>query len=364
MKAKSRIYICHTYYHAYVAFLKECKLKKQHKKNNILWIKADIMLSSLSNDFGQLKERMEQTEFFNQVLELHEKSFDEFPELLTYKKDKGNIVLNMISRIIFTKKYGKLVEPCVPVNLKEYQDIYVFCDSDPIGYYLNYKKIRYHAVEDGLNCIQFYDTARFDNKGSFKLKAWMSARNLIFIQNGYGKYCIDMEVNQIDVLPYPCKKYIEEPRQALVDNLTEEDKQLIVKAFIENVDSIYQLIHESPNKDNLMMILTEPLCTLDVRKKIFGDIAEIFGQGAIVFFKPHPRDLLDYKLLFPQYVVLDGKFPMEVLNFMEGITFNKVYSVLTEVKAISFARQCIKLGNDFLDAYESPEIHRQNEHLT
>lgn len=36
------------------------------------------------------------------------------------------------------------------VDFKKYQDIYVFCDSDPIGYYLNYKKIHYHAVEDGL----------------------------------------------------------------------------------------------------------------------------------------------------------------------------------------------------------------------
>lgn len=45
-----------------------------------------------------------------------------------------------------------------------------------------------------MNCILYYDTARYDNRGHFKLKAWMSEHNLIFIQNGYNKYCLDMEV--------------------------------------------------------------------------------------------------------------------------------------------------------------------------
>ena len=48
----------------------------------------------------------------------------------------------------------------VPVNLKEYKDIYVYCDSDPIGYYLNQNHIRYHAVEDGLNCLKNFDAAQ------------------------------------------------------------------------------------------------------------------------------------------------------------------------------------------------------------
>ena len=44
--------------------------------------------------------------------------------------------------------------------------------------------------------------------------------NLIFIQNGYGKYCLDMEVNDISLIKYPCPRYIEQSRQALVDRLT------------------------------------------------------------------------------------------------------------------------------------------------
>lgn len=131
----------------------------------------------------------------------------------------------MLQRIRFTRKFGKLLEPYIPVDFKAYQEIYVFCDSDPIGYYLSTHRIPYHALEDGLDCIRYYDTARYDNRGHFELKAWMAAHNLIFIQNGYSKYCIDMEVNDISVLPYPCKKYIEKNRKELTEHLTGEQKK-------------------------------------------------------------------------------------------------------------------------------------------
>ena len=88
----------------------------------------------------------------------------------------------------------------MPVDFRNYRDIYVFCDSDPIGYYLNWKKIPYHALEDGLDCIYYYDTARYDNRGHFRLKAFLASLNLIFIQNGYSKYCVDMEVNNTSIL--------------------------------------------------------------------------------------------------------------------------------------------------------------------
>lgn len=77
-----------------------------------------------------------------------------FPELAKYRVDKGNIFFNMLSRIRFTKEYARLEAPFVPVDLRQYEDIYVYCDSDPIGYYLNQNKIPYHAMEDGLNCLK------------------------------------------------------------------------------------------------------------------------------------------------------------------------------------------------------------------
>lgn len=361
---KSRIYVCHTYYHVYVTFLKELKLREQCKNEGKTAGGATLVLSKMSNDFETLKERVESSGLFEEVIEFDEKREDFFPELARWRKGTGNFIGNLICRIRFTKLYAKLESEYIPVNFKEYGDIYVFCDSDPIGYYLNQYKIKYHAVEDGLNCLKNFDAARYDNRGHFGLKAFMSEKlNLIFVQNGYGKYCIDMEVNDSSLIQYPYHKYIDEPRNELVKRLTDEDKQLILKAFIRDMDGLKAQIEDSGEVDDKILILTDPLCTLDVREKIFRDIIDMYKGEGTVFIKPHPRDKLNYRSLFPEYPQFDATVPMEMLNFFPGLRFKKVVAVLTEVKAIEFADEIVRLGEDFMDKYEDPLIHRQNEQV-
>lgn len=356
---KQRIYICHTYYHVYITFLKE--LKRRSKGDTT---QADLMLSSLSNHFESLKERVESTGLFRQVISFAEKREDFFPELAAYRQDTGSFLGNLRNRIRFTRRYAELEAPYVPVNLREYQDIYVFCDSDPIGYYLNQNRIPYHALEDGLNCLKNFDAARYDNRGHFKLKAFLSMRlNLIFVQNGYGKYCLDMEVNDISLIQYPCPRYIEQSRDALYNRLTDQDKELILKAFIRDKEALERQIAEAAEEGDAILILTDPLCTLPVRERIFRDIIDRFKEEGTVFLKPHPRDELDYRALFPEYPQFDATVPMEMLNFFPGLRFHKVVAVLTEVKAIRFADEIVRLGEDFMDLYEDPMVHRQNEQV-
>ncbi len=355
---KARIYVCHTYYHVYVTFLKELKLPVEKRGQ------ATLLLSKMSCNFEKLKERVESTGLFEQVLEFDEKNEKYFPELAKYRKGTGNFIGNLIKRIQFTKRYAELQKPYIPVDFKEYKDIYVYCDSDPIGYYLNQNRIYYHALEDGLNCLKNFDAARYDNRGHFGLKVFLSRKlNLIFVQNGYGKYCLDMEVNDISAIQYPCPQYIEEPRQALVDRLTEEDKQIILKAFIRDKETLERQIAESSGVEDKILILTDPLCTLDVRERIFKDIIEQFKPEGQIFIKPHPRDELDYRTLFGEYPQFDATVPMELLNFFPGLRFKKAVAVLTEIKAIQFAETIVRLGEDFMDKYEDPLIHRQNEQV-
>ena len=115
--------------------------------------------------------------------------------------------------------------------------------------------------------------------------------------------------------------------------------------------------------DDKILILTDPLCTLDVREKIFRDIIKMYEKEGRIFLKPHPRDKLDYKTLFSEYPQFDATVPMEILNFIHGVRFKKAIGVLTEMKAITFADEAIRLGADFMDAYEEPSIHRQNEYI-
>lgn len=355
---KERIYVCHTYYHVYVTFLKELNLDKSKRGQ------ATLVLSTMSIDFEKLKERVEATGLFERVVEFDEKRDDFFPELAKYRKNTGNLVKNLWNRIVFTRKFAKLEAPFVPVDFKEYKDIYVYCDSDPIGFYLNQNRIKYHALEDGLNCLKHGDLARYDNRGHFGLKAFMSEKlNLIFIQNGYGKYCMDMEVNDISAIKYPYKKYVEVPRQALVDALTQEDKNIILKAFVRDMDKLQEQIGDCNDKGDKILILTDPLCTLDIRKQIFEDIIQMYEPEGTVFLKPHPRDELNYREVFSQYPQFDATVPMEMLNFFPGLRFKKVVGVFTEMKGLQFADECVRLGPDFMDKYEDPLVHRQNEQI-
>ena len=193
----------------------------------------------------------------------------------------------------------------------------------------------------------------------------MAARNLIFIQNGYSKYCLDMEVNDKSVLRYPCRKYIEEPRAKLVERLTAEDKEILIRLFIENPEELRRQL--KCGAEDKILVLSEPLCDLTVRKQIFTDIIReygvIDGRRGQILIKPHPRDVLDYKKEFPEHIVLDGMFPMEILNFIPDLKFKRVVSVFTVPSAIAFAEDVVFLGEDFMDKYEAPELHRQNEQI-
>lgn len=355
---KERIYVCHTYYHVYVTFLKELNLPREKRGQ------ATLVLSSLSNDFETLKERVERTGLFEAVVPFAEQREDAFPELKKWRKGAGNLIGNLFCRICFTRKYARLEAPYIPVDFREYGDIYVYCDSDPIGYYLNQYRIPYHAVEDGLNCLKNFDSARFENRGHFGLKVFMSQKlNLIFIQNGYGKYCIDMEVNDISAIRYPCPKYMEQPRQELVDRLTQEDKDLILKAFIRDMEGLKKQLEQSRRAGDAILILTDPLCTLEIREQIFRDIIKQYESQGTIFLKPHPRDELDYRKLFSEIPQFDATVPMEMLNFIPNFRFHKVVAVLTEIKAIQFAEEVVRLGEDFMDKYEEPFIHRQNDQI-
>jgi hypothetical protein len=361
MIERERIYVCHTFYHAYISCLKELWSGRPESGQ------ASIVLSKMSNDFGNLKERLEQSGLFAEVLEYDEKPPEFFPELDKYRRDRHNILLNMLNRIIYTKKFAKAQIPYLPTDFRQYRDIYVFCDSDPIGYYLNYAKIPYHAMEDGLDSLKHFHHARYDNRGFFGFKAWMSARGLIFIQDGYGKYCLDMEVNDISAIKYHCPKYIERPREELVNGLDDEAKETLLAIFVPDLPALRQKLASGAQDAPRVLVLSEPLCDMETRKRIFTDIIDQYGQvngkPAQVLIKQHPRDTLDYHQHFPEHIIVDAQVPMEMLNYIPGVFFDRVVSVLTVTNAIKFAGEIVFLSRDFMDKYEDPLIHRQNEQI-
>ena len=347
---KGSIYVCHTYYHVYVTLLKEFA-KPRDKQGN-----ASIVLSKMSNDFEELPKRLEKLNIFKEIFEYDEKNFEELPEVKKYHKPSSFFLTSIWNRYRFTKLYGKMQEKYVPTDFSQYEDVYVFCDSDPIGYYLNWKHIYYHAVEDGLDTLRSSDLARVDNAEHFELKVFLSKKcNILFIQNGYSKYCLDMEVNDISVLKYPCSYYVEVPRANLMARLTQEEKNIMLRAFVKQIDKIEEVVAKKEKKS--VLILTEPLCGLDVRKKVFMDLVEKYETEYQIILKQHPRDELNYEIEFPEYLLINRTVPMEMLNFIKDFKVDLVVSVFTELGNIEFAKEKLRLGRDFMDAYEDRSKH-------
>ena len=358
MEKHGRVYVCHTYYHVFVAYLKELNLENREEA-------ADMVISTMSTDFESFPDRVKESGVFRDVILFDEKRESEFPDLLKYREDKGNIVSNMISRIKFTKKFAKALEPYVPVDFSKYKDVYVFCDTDPVGYYLNYKHIYYHAVEDGLDTLSVAVYAKYDNRGHFGLKKFLSKKcNLIFIRDGYGKYCLDMEVNDLSVIDDEPDVYKEVPRNALMDALGEKEKEIIIRTFVRNYDELIRMEENIDEKEKNILILTEPLTpSFDTREKIFRDLVCEYEKEGRVFLKPHPRDSLDYPVRFADVPQFDRTIPMEIFNFFDKIRFGKIVSVYTQLGAVRFAKEKVTLGDDFMDKYEDPAIHRKREVL-
>lgn len=361
MEKKSRIYVCHTYYHAYVSLLKEMKIEREQGFGNAG--RADIALSGISTDFEGLKERLEGADIFNSVIELDEKPEEFFPKLAKYRKNYNNIIKNMINRIIFTKMLARLEEPYLGViDFAGYKDIYVFCDTDPIGYYLNYRHIYYHAVEDGLDCLKNADDAYIANYSHFGIKAWFARHNLIFITNGWSKYCLDMEINNLGVVQIEGPCYIEEPRKPMERALTGEQKQTMLGIFLEDANALTEQLKPDGSGRDYAMFLTEPHpVDEEARKRVCLDVIERYCKGYKVLIKPHPRDRIDYAGLCPDAVVLLGRFPIEVLNFLDGINIKLAISIITTaMDNVDFVEEKINLGASFWDAYEDPALHAFN----
>lgn len=351
-----RVYICHTFYHVYVAAMRELTIKDG--------CNATLILSTMSNDFSGMKERAEHSGVFADVYLYDEKEDVTSEEVMSYHKDKGNIILNLLQRIKYTKLLGKLQEEYVPVDLRKYEDVYVFCDSDPIGYYLNYKKIKYHALEDGLNSGKLDNQAMLANMGAWKLKKLMAKLGFIFVESGYSKYCIDYIVNDISVNYNPPENISEWPFDEMWEKLEAKDHEVLARIFIDDIDELRRELSIKSGSRGKVMILTEPLCEPEVRKRLFGDIIAKYADDYSVIIKPHPRDLLNYEEAFPDAFVLKGKFPMEVIDDIDDLKVEKLVSVITQVDKVKFADEIEYLGMDFLDGYEDPSVHRKMEGLT
>ena len=145
--------------------------------------------------------------------------------------------------------------------------------------------------------------------------------------------------------------------------LTAEQKKRMIQAFIEDADRLMEQMKPTHEGEEFACFLTEPHpVDVEARKRVCLDVIEKYCKGYRVLIKPHPRDLIGYETLCPDAVVLKGRFPVEVLNFFEGLHIKRAVSIVTTaMNNMDFVEEKLNLGASFWDAYEDPEKHAYNK---
>lgn len=342
----NRIYVCHTYYNVYVSILKELHFQKIDNQ------KGTIALSMMSTDFKNLKVRLLNTNVFDDVIELNEVHPRFFKKKFNYAlKSKNWFYRVLIEDLLYWRYIAIQEKEYLNIDFRKYKDIFVYCDSDPIGKYLNYNKLYYHAVEDGLDSCKLNSEKR--NSKFFYFRLILAKLGLNFVKDGYSRYAIDLEVN--DLIGVDCfgRNVISVPRKQLFHLLSTAKKKMLYDVFYLGNSS-----NKFTNDKQNILVMTQPLCNPEKRIEMYGEIIKEYGEGFNVYIKPHPIDTVDYQNVFPDCIVLERFFPIEIFNFRCELNIEKIITVYTILDDLTFAKQKIRLGIKYLDKYEDPVKHK------
>ena len=342
---KRRVYVCHTFYQVYVAVLKEMYAQKSSPTRGVM------LLSPMSMGYGSLQSRLEKEDLFDTVMELNEVHPRFFEEPYPRPLGTGGWLRKLWERRQYYRYVVKNEEKHINFDFRKTDEIYVFCDSDPIGSYLNMCHIPYIAVEDGRNSATANGVVAA-NEQFFWLKRFLAKRNFLFMPEGYSKYCRFYEVNSADGVISTGRKIRVVPNDQLIAALNDTEKEKIYRMF-KSWDSSF-----AQKSDRFVMILTQPVCTEENRIRMYQKMIDMYRDQSKIMIKPHPKDKVDYQTLFPDCLVIDSGFPIEIFNIHCDFICDKIVTAYsTSLDALTFAKEKISLGVDFLDEFEPPEMH-------
>lgn len=247
-------------------------------------------------------------------------------------------------------------------RLESYDLVYLIDDKMFLGSTIVRENIPYHLCEDTVLTYQLMNKTKSS-------KVMCLPYNIIYkilkICNywhpvfGYADNCEMIETSSVDDLPnrLPFKKVELVDRMNQINSIPETDKKIICELFLDKKNIDYM----KRNKD-VVMILTCPLkkgdLDHDAQISVLKRVMFLYPKSTKFVIKPHPRDDTDYKIVFPEIVVLKRSFPSEILGFIEDFEIDEIISVgSTSVNSCNFAKkkslillsELNKLSNDKLE---------------
>lgn len=328
------LYICHTLHHVMISMIKQ--LHSGHH--------GDIVLCSDIPNMESLANSLEEKHLFQRVY-----CFEETNEMRQPHRNRFAALL--CSRSARRRLVGKGLQ----VDLKKYDDVYIFNDWTVLGIYLMDCGIHYHLIEDGINGFQVLHKYVANLNALLCPPHSLKQKILATLNGGYrffgqSKWCIDIEVNENKNLDIPNEKVFSVPKKDLFLSLTEQEKSLIYTAFVKTP------FPETENKKS-MLLLTQPLYkdglvkTESQQERVYRHIVESYGSDHLLVIKPHPRDGMNYSAVFPNAIILDPLVPIEVMNFNPYVCYDRAVTIeSSSIQMLERVKEKIKIGMQILDA--------------
>lgn len=306
------IFYCSTVYHVLIASL----IAYQYKdKKNIL------IVNITSFECGKNLRTNNDTAFFDVIYTLEDQDLVlAKKEFLNYKK---NITEKMEILIPDLRKYKKA-----------HSSVQCFiCEDDHhFSRYFVYNFTNIIMLEEGIKI--YTDISKRESILKKIIKYYLLGINY---PNGVDKHIKEIWVQYPDRLPINIKnKGRKLDLFKLMKPLSGTNSQKILSKMLGIDNSLWLEVNDLFNNrgSNIILLITQPFSedgyiSEEQKYEIYSAIINKFCRNKQIVIKPHPREITNYKEKFPQALILNNGFPLELLNFLnsgkkidEAITVN------------------------------------------
>ena len=280
--------------------------------------KSDIMLSDGTVDLEIIKDHIEKSNLFNKIYIFPDK-------MIKSKRIRRDHYDEQIAPKLIAENV-ELVKQNLPVNLNQYDEIFLCADQFPLGIYINANNIKHYFFEEGNGQQSRRDTTvEYTMKEKDPYLYWIVKKLGLYGENDNVINCfIDFDSQ---VQGYYNEKAIDFSVKREFQALSDDNKKLILEIFDE---SGYEL-ESSPESSALYLPQQSVnLGGMTVEEQLYQTslLLDYFcEQCNNIVIKPHPNDIFtDYSKLGEMVEILPRKFPVELLllkiksKFKVGVT--------------------------------------------
>lgn len=324
MKNSKELFVCTSYHHIMTALA-----KKRCNETSM-----DLIVSNYSTGdeyWIDILPKLKEYKLFDNIFY--------FDERKHHPPKPTRILATYIYEFVTEEKIIKKIKG---LDLKKYNLVYLIDDKMFPASTIIKHNIPYHLLEDTAMTYQY-----MNKLGTSKIMKLPYRYICVFFRFlrywhpvfGYANCCKAIEVSSSDNLPdqLPKDKLVVVDRNKMIRDLPITDIKVLCEIFLGQYSLEYL-----KQKTNMIIIFT----SLYRRGRQYADEQIRICQKLMSKFKnykfiikPHPRDLTNYKEAFPDTIVLDRRFPSELLNYIDGIAVDYAISVCsTAVDTCNFAK--------------------------